>query len=465
MNSTVRRSHRRVAAIIWLFAIMAAPLSLSAGRDNRLVVGLTNRFLLAPAFNYIYGTAANQIEVREFATGAELRKAFAAGEIDMIIDSQQGLALLPPEILNKTAIVWDVASSYGSIAIVSQVESGGPESASKLDQVSITLESGTPPHYFSIWIADVMSFYHGGPALSFRREPYITKAIGDKLVIAAALEEPAVSAILKRNPDATVISSTSSYQPIIHYVAAVRDSSISSSKASVASLMEAFYTGEELASSWENLMLETGVSCGMTASDVMVHIKYVFFDRAYNTESFFGLGLGRRIIEAATSTWQQAGLIHTPSAKAKAQESAIQLSDSLVASVQSQGKVLRPIRPPWSDREIEILVEQTEIGFALNSAVIPEVGRNTLTSVVHKINKVCGEGYRIKVEGYADSLGTPEHNLKLSRERAEAVAGFLGASLGLPTEDIEWVGHGVGGDDPSYRKTVITVLQKVVSTQ
>lgn len=465
MDSAATWPWRPVVVIILLATLVVGPLPLCAGKKSHLVVGLTDRFLLAPAFDYIYGTAANQIEVREFAASAKLREAFTAGDIDMIVDSQQSLALLPPSTLQKTLVVWDVASSYGNIAIVSATESGGPKSASRIDGTQIALESATPAHYFSIWLRDVMSFDAGGPKLLFRREPYITRAMKDKTFSAAVIEEPSVSAILQQVSDARVISSTAAYQPIVHYLAAIKDSSIRSCGADIALLMEAFYAGAERAVSWENLLLNTGMSCGMTAGDVLVRLKYLFFDRAYNTEEFFGLGLGQRIMAAATSTWEQPRLIYAPSAKAETAQSVIKFSNELISDIQSKGKTLRPLRPPWSDTEMEILVEQTEIGFSLNSAVIPEAGHTTLTSIVHKINTVCGESYRIRVEGYADSLGSPAHNLGLSQRRAKAVAEFLRSSLDLPTEDVEWVGHGVGGDDPSYRKTVITVLQKVVSTQ
>ena len=100
------------------------------------------------------------------------------------------------------------------------------------------------------------------------------------------------------------------------------------------------------------------------------------------------------------------------------------------------------------------------IHFSLNSG-IPEAAAE-LDRVVRDISETCEAGIAIQVEGYADSLGSPQLNQRLSENRAREVALYLKGVLGLSGRDIEWVGRGVGGDDPSFRKTLIRVIQRWV---
>jgi len=47
----------------------------------------------------------------------------------------------------------------------------------------------------------------------------------------------------------------------------------------------------------------------------------------------------------------------------------------------------------------------------------------------------------VRIEGYTDSTGTPEENLKLSRDRAQAVADML-ADLGIDEKRMQVEGYG-----------------------
>ncbi len=52
-------------------------------------------------------------------------------------------------------------------------------------------------------------------------------------------------------------------------------------------------------------------------------------------------------------------------------------------------------------------------------------------------------GQTITIEGHTDSMGTDEHNMKLSRDRAESVKNYL-ISQGVSTEKLKSVGFGEG---------------------
>lgn len=62
--------------------------------------------------------------------------------------------------------------------------------------------------------------------------------------------------------------------------------------------------------------------------------------------------------------------------------------------------------------------------FATDSAVIGGDARGVLSDVIARIRKAGAR--KVTVEGHTDSRGTPEHNLRLSKRRARAVADVLG---------------------------------------
>lgn len=79
------------------------------------------------------------------------------------------------------------------------------------------------------------------------------------------------------------------------------------------------------------------------------------------------------------------------------------------------------------------------IGFAMARSDIADDLSATLTDVADVV-KQC-DGAVLRVEGHTDAVGSVEDNLKLSRERARAVAAFL-KNAGVPDEQIEAVGFG-----------------------
>jgi len=75
---------------------------------------------------------------------------------------------------------------------------------------------------------------------------------------------------------------------------------------------------------------------------------------------------------------------------------------------------------------------------------------------------------QIQMHGYSDGRGRPEHNLKLSKQRAEAVASYLVKNYGIPASRIKVIPHGAVQQDPSLtgiaperygRRVVIEVLK------
>jgi outer membrane protein OmpA-like peptidoglycan-associated protein len=82
------------------------------------------------------------------------------------------------------------------------------------------------------------------------------------------------------------------------------------------------------------------------------------------------------------------------------------------------------------------------ITFATGSADLSPETKNTLEVVAKALRSDRLAGLSFRVEGHADPRGTPEYNLKLSGERAEAVVAYLTGPLGVPADRLKPVGKG-----------------------
>jgi len=80
----------------------------------------------------------------------------------------------------------------------------------------------------------------------------------------------------------------------------------------------------------------------------------------------------------------------------------------------------------------------------------------------------------IEVAGHTDNVGNPQSNLKLSKERAEAIRQYLLQTYGLPPNAV--IAHGYGDSQPvasndtaegreANRRVVFKVTQRAVSDQ
>ena len=67
------------------------------------------------------------------------------------------------------------------------------------------------------------------------------------------------------------------------------------------------------------------------------------------------------------------------------------------------------------------------------------------------------------IEDYTDDIGTEDFNRKLSESRAQVVALYLADKLDLDPARVNWKGMGIAGKGAENRKTVIRVIQTLVS--
>jgi outer membrane protein OmpA-like peptidoglycan-associated protein len=126
-------------------------------------------------------------------------------------------------------------------------------------------------------------------------------------------------------------------------------------------------------------------------------------------------------------------------------------------------------------QQLNLVLEtrETARGLIVNlSDVLFDFNKYTLKpGAREKLAKVSGillayPGLKIQVEGYTDSVGTPEYNLKLSEQRANSVRDYLLAQ-GVPADSMTAVGFGeanpVAGNDTAAGRQQNRRVEMVVS--
>jgi len=81
------------------------------------------------------------------------------------------------------------------------------------------------------------------------------------------------------------------------------------------------------------------------------------------------------------------------------------------------------------------------IGFGSSQAGLSESGRLALVAFADKLKEL-GQGVYIEIQGHTDSSGKISSNLRLSRQRAEAVRDFLHQQAGLPLHRLATAAYG-----------------------
>lgn len=89
----------------------------------------------------------------------------------------------------------------------------------------------------------------------------------------------------------------------------------------------------------------------------------------------------------------------------------------------------------------KIVLRLKGLNFPTNKAVITP-DNYPLLAKVQKLMKEAGADSVITVEGHTDSTGSPQHNTKLSQERADAVKSYLVSNNSVEDDKIKAVGFG-----------------------
>ncbi len=103
------------------------------------------------------------------------------------------------------------------------------------------------------------------------------------------------------------------------------------------------------------------------------------------------------------------------------------------------------VAPPGAAARASVRAEKIEISemvqFETDSSVIRDQSKPILNDVA-RIMKDHPEIELVRVEGHTDNIGTPEHNLALSRDRARSVKNYL-VSQGVDANRLATEGYGL----------------------
>jgi len=186
--------------------------------------------------------------------------------------------------------------------------------------------------------------------------------------------------------------------------------------------------------------------------------------------------------EAAAQAAQQKAEAEAAAAKASAEQAALQAKEQAAkeeaARAQAQTQALRA----QLLRQLNDVLQTTDTsrGLVVNMAdVLFETGKYTLSQDAQlKLAKLSGiiqahPGLNLAIEGYTDTTGSDEFNMKLSQQRADAVRQFL-ISQGLTADTIS--SKGLGPTNPvadnntaagrkANRRVEIIVSGEVIGTR
>ena len=97
-----------------------------------------------------------------------------------------------------------------------------------------------------------------------------------------------------------------------------------------------------------------------------------------------------------------------------------------------------PPQPPPAPKVIDKMT--LEMFFDFDKSTLTEADLKELQKAVAFVKKY--PGAKIRLDGYADSIGTDAYNIKLSERRATAVKDYLIKETGIDSSKITAVGHG-----------------------
>ena len=149
--------------------------------------------------------------------------------------------------------------------------------------------------------------------------------------------------------------------------------------------------------------------------------------------------------------YTQSGQQHADAALAarqKAEETYLIMHAPILVAIELQKERLRPLQIFMAKR-MELISEIDEKGESLrlegivfpdNSAELSPASMAYLSEIANRLKHLPSH-LKLEVAGYTSNTGSDEYNLKLSRERAEAVRDYL-ASEGLDASRLTAKGYG-----------------------
>jgi OmpA-OmpF porin, OOP family len=120
--------------------------------------------------------------------------------------------------------------------------------------------------------------------------------------------------------------------------------------------------------------------------------------------------------------------------------------------------------PPLRFRGLHLLTSQPaataqmpaiglDIRFKVNSAELTEDAKAQVKQLAEAMQSEQLSKYHFLVEGHTDSTGRADHNMALSKRRAEAVKDYLVTAYGVPRNRLQAIGRGqtmpINASDPA----------------
>jgi outer membrane protein OmpA-like peptidoglycan-associated protein len=102
-----------------------------------------------------------------------------------------------------------------------------------------------------------------------------------------------------------------------------------------------------------------------------------------------------------------------------------------------------------------LVINISDVLFDFNKYTLRQAAREKLARLSGII--ISHPGLRLEVDGYTDSVGSDEYNLKLSEQRAEAVRTYLTAQ-GIAEDNV--IAKGFGEESPVAANTTATGRQQ-----
>jgi outer membrane protein OmpA-like peptidoglycan-associated protein len=105
----------------------------------------------------------------------------------------------------------------------------------------------------------------------------------------------------------------------------------------------------------------------------------------------------------------------------------------------------KPMAPPPGQPTAAAPSVNLTVNFASGSAELTPQAMSTLNELGRALSSSELSGYRFRIEGHTDTVGSPEYNRALSEQRAQAVVSYLTSKFGVQPARLQAVGMGEKG--------------------
>ena len=105
----------------------------------------------------------------------------------------------------------------------------------------------------------------------------------------------------------------------------------------------------------------------------------------------------------------------------------------------------KPVAVPAAAATVSGPAVNLTVNFATGSADLTPDAVRTLDELGSALSSKELAGYRFRIEGHTDTVGSPEYNRALSERRAEAVVAYIAKKFGVEPTRLQAVGMGEQG--------------------